>query len=62
MITDFIKPKPKTSNVRINDLTRHLSLLGTCLFMMVCPEYQHDEEDAEAALKAAGKGKKKKVQ
>ena len=61
MLMDYIKPKPKVNNLKMNDLTRHISLLGTCLFMMVCPEYQHDEEDAEAALKAAGKGKKKKA-
>ena len=38
-IMGFIKPKPKNSHFRMNDFTRHLSLLGTCLFMIVCPEY-----------------------
>ena len=42
----------------MNDLFRHLSLMGTCLFMIVCPPYQLDDEDAE---KASGKkdGKEK---
>ena len=38
-------------NVRMNDLFRHLSLMGTCLFMMVCAAYEHDDEDAELAKK-----------
>ena len=51
MIKSYIKPKPKNMNVRMNDLFRHLSLMGTCLFMMVCPAYEHDDEDAELAKK-----------
>ena len=38
-IQEFIKPKPKNNHFRMNDFTRHLSLFGTCLFMIVCPEY-----------------------
>lgn len=43
----------------MNDVTRHLSLMGTCLFMIVCPAYEHDDEDEEVAAKATAKGKKK---
>ena len=60
MIKSFIKPKPKNMNLRINDLTRHLSLMGTCLFMLVCPPIANEEDEAE--LLKAGKDKKKKVQ
>ena len=56
ILTDHIKPKPKNNHVRLNDVTRHLSLMGTCLFMMVCPAYEHDDDDEEAA---STKGKKK---
>ena len=59
MIKSYIKPKPKSTNLRVNDLTRHLSLMGTCLFMMVCEPYPHDDEDAEEAEKSTKKSKKK---
>ena len=61
MIKSYIKPKPKNTNLRVNDLMRHLSLMGTCLFMLVCPPTM-DDEDAEAAKAAETKNKKKKVQ
>ena len=57
MIKTFIRPKPKNTNLRVNDLTRHLSLMGTCLFMMVCPAYEND--DAEIEVPKEKKGKKK---
>ena len=59
MIKSFIRPKPKNMNLRVDDLARHLSLMGTCLFMLVCPPYTGDEEDAEIA-KAEKDSKKKK--
>ena len=60
IIKSYIKPKPKNTNLRINDLARHLSLMGTCLFMLVCPPYQNDDEDAELAAAGQKKDKKKK--
>ena len=35
LIEGFIKPQPKANYTRTFDLTRHLSLMGVCLFMMV---------------------------
>ena len=60
MIKSFIKPKPKSLNLRINDLTRPLSLMGTCLFMLVCPPYANDDDDAETAKAGSREDKKKK--
>ena len=34
LIKGFIRPKPKDNCKMMNDFTRHLSLLGVCLFMM----------------------------
>lgn len=33
-IKDQIKPKPKSTRLRVNDLTRHISVIGACLFLM----------------------------
>ena len=43
LIMSHIKPKPKNNLFRMQDFTRHLSLFGTCLFLLVCPEYQYDD-------------------
>ena len=39
MIKEFIKPKPKSMKWRLNDLTRHISVIGACLFMCVTEAY-----------------------
>ena len=46
-IRDQIKPKPKTNHIRYNDLFRHLSLLGACLFIMVTPPAEDEENEGD---------------
>ena len=46
-IRDQIKPKPKNANIRMNDLFRHLSLIGTCVYLMVTPPVDDEEEEDE---------------
>ena len=35
LIENFIKPQPKKNYTRMYDITRHLSLMGVCLFLML---------------------------
>jgi len=37
MLLPYIKPAPKNNNIRLDDLTRHVSLMGAILYMMVVP-------------------------
>lgn len=44
-IRDNIKPKPKSDRIRLNDFFRHLSLIGACIFLMVTPPADDEEEE-----------------
>ena len=46
-IRDQIKPKPKSANIRMNDLFRHISLIGACLYLMVTPPMEDEEEECD---------------
>ena len=37
MLTEHIKPAPKNAKINLNDVARHLSLLGALLYMMIVP-------------------------
>ena len=43
-IREFIKPKPKHAKIRLNDLFRHVSLIGACLYMIAVPPYEKNED------------------
>merc|ERR1719468_370987 len=44
LIKEFIKPKPKYLKLRIDDLARHISIIGACLFILVSKPYPQPEE------------------
>jgi len=46
-IRDQVKPKPKTTHIRYNDFFRHLTLIGSCLYIMVTPPAEDEEEPAK---------------
>ena len=37
MLIEHIKPAPVSKKVNLNDVARHLSLLGALLYMMIVP-------------------------
>ena len=50
-IREQIKPKPKTAHIRYNDLFRHLSLIGACLYVMVTPPAEDEEKKEDEGAK-----------
>ena len=42
-IKEHIKPKPKTTKLRINDLTRHVSVVGACMYYMFTDPVEEPE-------------------
>ena len=60
MLIEHIKPKPKTTTIRMDDLSRHISLMGAILYMMVVPPCLDEEPDHDEFEDK--KKKKKKTQ
>lgn len=55
MLIEHIKPAPRSKTIRLDDLARHLSLIGAILYLMVVPPVEDEcEEQGE------NKPKKKK--
>ena len=44
-IKELIKPKPKNMKIRWNDITRHLAVIGACLYMCVTEPFPTPEEE-----------------
>ena len=53
LLIEYIKPKPRLSKIRYDDLCRHISLIGALLYMMVTPAVS--DIDPEAVAKAERK-------
>ena len=52
-IKEHIKPKPKNMKLRLNDLTRHVTMIGACLYMMVTDLVPGSEEPVKKKKKTA---------
>merc|ERR1712060_164675 len=44
-LIEYIKPRPKSSAIRFDDLARHLAVMGAVLYMMVAPPCIDDEPE-----------------
>ena len=48
MILEHIKPKPKNLKIRLDDLARHISIIGALLYMMVTDPCSDIDPEKEA--------------
>jgi hypothetical protein len=55
MLIEHIKPKPRMATIRMDDLARHVSVMGAILYVMVVPP--SPSEDAEHAEEKKSKKK-----
>jgi len=56
MLIEYIKPKPRIANIRMDDLARHVSVMGAIFYVMVVPPYagedpEHAEEEVQSKKK-----------
>ena len=51
LITEFIKPKPRSDAIKYEDLARHVSVMGAVLFLMVVPADPDVDPDHEKSKK-----------
>ena len=50
MLLDHIKPKPRVSKIRWDDLARHISLIGAILYMMAVPAVSDIDPEKEEKM------------
>ena len=55
LLIPHIKPTPKVSHIRYDDLARHMSLIGAILYLMIVPPVEDAVSDKDHKDKKAKK-------
>ena len=55
LLIPHIKPAPKSSHIRYDDLARHLSLIGAMFYLMIVPPVEDAVPDKDHKDKKAKK-------
>ena len=45
MLIEYMKPKPQRNTIRLDDLARHISVIGAVLYLMIVPPVNDREDD-----------------
>lgn len=52
MLIEFIKPKPRSTTIKYEDLARHVAVMGAVLYAMVVPPDLDTDEDSDHGKKS----------